>query len=70
VRGECSAEVTFLIHQVEDLTESMELARWVEEQLCVNTEQLASVERMRRDLWHRRRDLEAAVRAASSHVPS
>jgi len=70
VRGECSGEVTHIIHQVEDLTETMALARWVEEQLCVNSEQLASVERMRRDLAQRRRDLEAAVRAASSHACS
>jgi hypothetical protein len=70
VRGRDSAEVTHLVHQVEDLTETIELGRWVEEQLSINTEQLASVERMRQDLLHRRRGLEAAIRAASSHARS
>jgi len=70
VRGECSTEVTHIIHQAEDLTETMALARWVEEQLRVNEGQLASVERLRRDLSRRRRSLEVAVRAASSHARS
>ena len=49
-----------IVHQVQDVTQVVSLQQWIEEQSILVAEQLATVERMRRDLTQRQRELVAA----------
>ena len=60
VFGRGSREITHLLHEVEDVTQAMQLASWMEEQALVNMEQRSTLKQMQRDLTRRERQLIAA----------
>jgi hypothetical protein len=59
VFGAGSREITYLIHEVVDVTHAVLLRRWVEEQSIAVAEQRDTLERMLRDLAQRERNLRA-----------
>lgn len=66
VFGAGSQEPTHLVHQVQDVTQVVELQRWLDEQALVNDEQLESLERILADLTARGRELQRDRKRAAA----
>jgi hypothetical protein len=68
VFGSGSKEVTLLIHEVEDITEAVQLRRWVAEQAQIAAEQSKALAQMQQDLRWRKAQLDSADKALAQHV--